>query len=112
MSDSFTRPENFAEIGPSLTAAIAVISLSDVASRLSHPGMHALRISGSLRALHTVFCGAAISRVSSFGSGPCPVPQKYTICPGFAADCLETLEEIADEGKETFLHAGGKTFNG
>ncbi len=33
------------------------------------------------------------------------------ICPGFAADCLETLEEIADEGKETFLHAGGKEFN-
>jgi protoporphyrin/coproporphyrin ferrochelatase len=33
------------------------------------------------------------------------------ICPGFAADCLETLEEIADEGKETFLHAGGKSFN-
>jgi protoporphyrin/coproporphyrin ferrochelatase len=33
------------------------------------------------------------------------------ICPGFAADCLETLEEIAMEGKETFLHAGGKTFN-
>lgn len=33
------------------------------------------------------------------------------ICPGFAADCLETLEEIADEGKETFLHAGGSTFN-
>ena len=33
------------------------------------------------------------------------------ICPGFAADCLETLEEIAMEAKETFLHAGGKTFN-
>jgi ferrochelatase len=33
------------------------------------------------------------------------------ICPGFAADCLETLEEIADEGRETFLHAGGKAFN-
>lgn len=33
------------------------------------------------------------------------------ICPGFAADCLETLEEIAMEGKETFLHGGGKTFN-
>jgi protoporphyrin/coproporphyrin ferrochelatase len=33
------------------------------------------------------------------------------ICPGFAADCLETLEEIADEGRETFLHAGGKEFN-
>ena len=33
------------------------------------------------------------------------------ICPGFATDCLETLEEIAMEAKETFLHAGGKTFN-
>ena len=33
------------------------------------------------------------------------------ICPGFAADCLETLEEIADEGRETFLHAGGNSFN-
>ena len=33
------------------------------------------------------------------------------ICPGFAADCLETLEEIAMEARESFLHAGGKTFN-
>lgn len=33
------------------------------------------------------------------------------ICPGFAADCLETLEEIAMEGKETFLHAGGGAFH-
>ncbi len=33
------------------------------------------------------------------------------ICPGFVADCLETLEEIADEGREAFLHAGGKTYN-
>src|SRR5665647_1345422 len=29
------------------------------------------------------------------------------VCPGFGADCLETLEEIAMEGKEDFLHAGG-----
>ncbi|MBV1774208.1 ferrochelatase [Burkholderiaceae bacterium DAT-1] len=29
------------------------------------------------------------------------------VCPGFVADCLETLEEIAIEGKETFQHAGG-----
>ncbi|MBH9577676.1 ferrochelatase [Inhella proteolytica] len=29
------------------------------------------------------------------------------ICPGFAADCLETLEEIAMEGAETFKAAGG-----
>jgi protoporphyrin/coproporphyrin ferrochelatase len=32
------------------------------------------------------------------------------ICPGFVADCLETLEEIAMEGKATFLNAGGKEF--
>jgi ferrochelatase len=32
------------------------------------------------------------------------------ICPGFAADCLETLEEIALEGRATFLANGGKEF--
>lgn len=30
------------------------------------------------------------------------------ICPGFVSDCLETLEEIAMEGKEIFEKAGGK----
>lgn len=29
------------------------------------------------------------------------------VCPGFAVDCLETLEEIAGENKEIFVHAGG-----
>ena len=33
------------------------------------------------------------------------------ICPGFAADCLETLEEISIEGKKEFLHAGGRDFH-
>lgn len=33
------------------------------------------------------------------------------ICPGFAADCLETLEEIALECKAEFLNAGGRTFH-
>lgn len=32
-------------------------------------------------------------------------------CPGFAADCLETLEEIAQEGRHTFLDAGGERLN-
>ncbi|MGA8706124.1 MAG: ferrochelatase [Steroidobacteraceae bacterium] len=32
------------------------------------------------------------------------------VCPGFAADCLETLEEIALRGRQTFLHAGGERF--
>ena len=33
------------------------------------------------------------------------------ICPGFVTDCLETLEEIAIEGKKEFLSAGGKQFH-
>ena len=33
------------------------------------------------------------------------------ICPGFSSDCLETLEEIAMEGKEIFQHAGGSTYH-
>lgn len=32
------------------------------------------------------------------------------LCPAFVADCLETIEEISGEGKETFLAAGGKSF--
>ncbi len=32
------------------------------------------------------------------------------ITPGFASDCIETLEEIAITGKQTFLNAGGKNF--
>jgi ferrochelatase len=32
-------------------------------------------------------------------------------CPGFTSDCLETLEEIAQEGRDAFLAAGGKAFH-
>ena len=32
------------------------------------------------------------------------------ICPGFATDCLETLEEIAQEARDAFLAAGGTEF--
>ncbi len=35
------------------------------------------------------------------------VKQLDVICPGFAADCLETLEEVAIGYHETFTHAGG-----
>ncbi|MDZ7878333.1 MAG: ferrochelatase [Saprospiraceae bacterium] len=31
-------------------------------------------------------------------------------CPAFVSDCLETLEEIAEEGQEMFLEAGGTSF--
>tara|TARA_Y100000816_G_C26060042_1_gene556534 strand:+ start:278 stop:1270 length:993 start_codon:yes stop_codon:yes gene_type:complete len=33
------------------------------------------------------------------------------ICPGFSSDCVETLEEISIQGKESFLNAGGKNFD-
>ncbi len=33
------------------------------------------------------------------------------MCPGFPADCLETLEEIAMEGREAFVHEGGGEFH-
>ena len=33
------------------------------------------------------------------------------ICPGFSSDCVETLEEIHIQGKETFMKSGGKNFD-
>lgn len=43
--------------------------------------------------------------------GAAGVTRVDVMCPGFPADCLETLEEIAMEGREAFLHAGGKAFH-
>lgn len=39
------------------------------------------------------------------------VKKLLVICPAFTADCLETLEEIAMRGRETFLAAGGEEFD-
>ena len=33
------------------------------------------------------------------------------ICPGFASDCVETLEEISMEGKASFMEGGGENFD-
>ncbi|EOX3349101.1 ferrochelatase [Vibrio cholerae] len=33
------------------------------------------------------------------------------ICPAFSVDCLETLEEIAEQNQEIFLHRGGEAFH-
>jgi len=33
------------------------------------------------------------------------------ICPGFSADCLETLEEIMEENKEYFMESGGESYD-
>ncbi|MCS2153148.1 ferrochelatase [Scandinavium goeteborgense] len=38
------------------------------------------------------------------------VQHVQVMCPGFSADCLETLEEIAVQNKEFFLEAGGKKY--
>ncbi len=38
------------------------------------------------------------------------VKKLVIVCPAFVSDCLETLEEIAEEGKEIFLKAGGESF--
>jgi len=36
------------------------------------------------------------------------VRHVQVLCPGFAVDCLETLEEIAIRGREQFIAAGGQ----
>ena len=38
------------------------------------------------------------------------VKNLLVICPGFSSDCVETLEEISIQGKESFLKAGGLNF--
>ncbi len=39
------------------------------------------------------------------------VTSVQIISPGFAVDCLETLEELAIQNQEFFIHAGGKDFH-
>lgn len=38
------------------------------------------------------------------------VKRVEVICPGFSADCLETLEEIAVENRDIFVRAGGEAY--
>ena len=47
--------------------------------------------------------------LEALGAKGCP--RVDIVCPGFPADCLETLEEIAMEGKILFEEAGGKNYN-
>jgi protoporphyrin/coproporphyrin ferrochelatase len=39
------------------------------------------------------------------------VKKLLVICPGFSSDCVETLEEINIQGKESFLGSGGEKFD-
>jgi ferrochelatase len=43
--------------------------------------------------------------------GAAGVRRADVFCPGFTADCLETIEEIGMEVRDEFLHAGGKDFH-
>lgn len=38
------------------------------------------------------------------------VTSVQVCCPGFSADCLETIEEIGEENREYFMEAGGKRY--
>ncbi len=38
------------------------------------------------------------------------VKRVIMLCPAFMTDCLETLEEIQQEGRDTFIEAGGESF--
>lgn len=39
------------------------------------------------------------------------IKKLVVVCPAFVSDCLETLEEIQQEGREEFLKAGGESFS-
>ena len=39
------------------------------------------------------------------------IKNLLVICPGFASDCVETLEEINIAGRETFISNGGENFD-
>jgi protoporphyrin/coproporphyrin ferrochelatase len=51
------------------------------------------------------YTDATMARLAGQG-----VKNVAVITPGFSADCLETLEEIAMENAEIFKHAGGENF--
>ncbi len=51
------------------------------------------------------YTDATVERLAKEG-----VKSLAVITPGFAADCLETLEEIGMENAEIFRHAGGENF--
>ncbi|MFL9482393.1 ferrochelatase [Chitinophagaceae bacterium LWZ2-11] len=38
------------------------------------------------------------------------IKKLLILCPAFVSDCLETLEEIEERGKESFMNAGGESY--
>ena len=54
---------------------------------------------------------AAVAAQALRDGGAWRVAVLDVVCPGFVADCLETLEEIAMEGRDAFKAAGGQEFH-
>ena len=54
----------------------------------------------------TPYTDKTLERLPSKG-----IKNLLVICPGFASDCVETLEEINIQGRESFLKNGGKNFD-
>lgn len=52
------------------------------------------------------YCDEVLQQLPTRG-----ITEVCIICPGFAVDCLETLEEISKRYRSIFLKAGGKRFN-
>ncbi len=52
------------------------------------------------------YCSLTLQQLASNGTKSVDI-----ICPGFSADCLETLEEISMQNRDLFLQAGGEQFN-
>jgi len=52
------------------------------------------------------YCNETLQQLAQAGTKSIDI-----ICPGFSADCLETLEEISMENRQLFLGAGGETYN-
>jgi ferrochelatase len=52
------------------------------------------------------YCADTLEKMPAQG-----IKNLDVICPGFAVDCLETLEEIAMENKHIFMEAGGEVYN-
>ncbi len=38
------------------------------------------------------------------------IKKLVVVCPAFVSDCLETIEEMGEEGREFFMEAGGESF--
>ena len=52
------------------------------------------------------YCDVVLEQLAKQG-----IKQVAVICPGFAVDCLETLEEISQRYRELFMQAGGEDFH-